>query len=150
MSDEARYQAGRDFKIGGDLVQGNKLLLNLPTNLQLDLAGHKLPGRNALFVGRADTLADLSRTLDADGALLVLCGYGGLGKTQTAIEFAHRFSAQFPGGCFGIRCDAPLPHSVTQPLRGARRSRRRSLPSCKGDCAFFGRPPPSLRCGGSQ
>jgi tetratricopeptide (TPR) repeat protein len=58
-------------------------------------------------VGRADTLAQLTDRLNADGALVILTGYGGLGKTQTAVEFAHRAEAQFPGGVFWLRCAQP-------------------------------------------
>jgi DNA-binding SARP family transcriptional activator len=46
--------------------------------------------RNALFTGREDVLAELAETLDSARAV-ALCGIGGVGKSQVAVEYAHRF-----------------------------------------------------------
>lgn len=48
-----------------------------------------LPARNPLFTGRDAVLAALRDTL-AGGARAALCGLPGIGKTESAIEFAHR------------------------------------------------------------
>ena len=48
-----------------------------------------LPARNPLFTGRRDVLDALATTL-AGGGRAGLCGLAGIGKTETAIEFAHR------------------------------------------------------------
>ncbi|MBM4425409.1 MAG: ATP-binding protein [Chloroflexi bacterium] len=70
-----------------------------------DLRGSRLPlPRNPAFVGHDDTLAQLAARLNTDNALAILVGPHGIGKTQTAIEFAHRFASQFPGGIFWLRC----------------------------------------------
>ena len=48
-----------------------------------------LPARNPLFTGRRELLEVLGAAL-ADGGRAGLCGLAGIGKTETAIEFAHR------------------------------------------------------------
>ncbi len=95
----------RSVAISGDathspIVTGDNATVIINSHPQLELAGSRLPARNAMFVGRADTLAQLAQALDADGALAVVTGCGGQGKTQTAIEFGHRYAAQYPGGVF--------------------------------------------------
>ncbi|MFJ3669814.1 FxSxx-COOH system tetratricopeptide repeat protein [Streptomyces sp. NPDC090106] len=58
-----------------------------------------LPSRNSHFTGRSALLERLRDTLgrgtDAEGAstMYALCGLGGVGKTQIALEYAHRFAA---------------------------------------------------------
>ena len=58
----------------------------------------RVPARNPHFTGRDDVLAELRRRLRAGGATLAvqtLYGLGGVGKTQLAIEYAHRFAADY-------------------------------------------------------
>jgi TIR domain-containing protein/tetratricopeptide repeat protein len=58
----------------------------------------KVSPRNARFTGRDGMLAELRRRLRADENTLVvqaLYGLGGVGKTQLANEFAHRFAADY-------------------------------------------------------
>ncbi|VFM96828.1 MAG: Tetratricopeptide repeat-containing protein [Candidatus Kentron sp. G] len=50
---------------------------------------HNLPRRNPHFTGRVQLLADLGREL-AENGIAELQGLGGMGKTQTALEYAHR------------------------------------------------------------
>ncbi|GAB3277305.1 FxSxx-COOH system tetratricopeptide repeat protein [Kineosporia babensis] len=58
-----------------------------------------LPNRNPHFVGRDPLLLDLrQRLLNATTAVVVpqaLHGLGGVGKTQVAMEYAHRFGADY-------------------------------------------------------
>jgi DNA-binding SARP family transcriptional activator len=57
-----------------------------------------VPARNPHFTGRNDMLAELRRRLHAGEATLVvqaLYGLGGVGKTQLALEYAHRFAADY-------------------------------------------------------
>ncbi|MFD1529097.1 tetratricopeptide repeat protein, partial [Pseudonocardia aurantiaca] len=52
-----------------------------------------LPPRNRAFVGREDLLDELVRALDDDTArarAIALAGLGGVGKTELAVELAHR------------------------------------------------------------
>ena len=57
-----------------------------------------VPMRNPHFTGRAGLLEQLRQRLHAgEGTLVVqaLYGLGGVGKTQLAIEYAHRFAADY-------------------------------------------------------
>ena len=73
-------------------------------------AGSRLPlTPNPLFVGRQAALQTLARTLKggetvAIGPLTVAAatGGGGYGKTQLAVEFAHRYGQYFAGGVFWL------------------------------------------------
>ncbi|WP_405727020.1 FxSxx-COOH system tetratricopeptide repeat protein [Streptomyces sp. NBC_00028] len=53
--------------------------------------------RNPEFVGRDDVLRHVREALLADhrAAIQVLHGLGGVGKTQIAVEYAHRFAGQY-------------------------------------------------------
>jgi tetratricopeptide (TPR) repeat protein len=68
--------------------------------------GSHMPfSRNPLFVGREDDLRTLARTLKAGetaavGQIAAATGLGGIGKTQLASEFVHRYGRFFAGGVF--------------------------------------------------
>jgi hypothetical protein len=58
----------------------------------------KVPPRNPRFTGRDAMLTELRRRLHSgEGTLVVqaLYGLGGVGKTQLALEYAHRFAANY-------------------------------------------------------
>lgn len=59
----------------------------------------EVPGRNANFTGRERDLRELRSQLRARGVAVVspvaLRGLGGVGKTQVALEYSHRFRADY-------------------------------------------------------
>ncbi|MCA9982831.1 MAG: tetratricopeptide repeat protein [Anaerolineales bacterium] len=59
-------------------------------------------GRNLDFAGRNRELRQLARLLQAPGSVVVVQGMGGVGKSQLASEFAHRYGHFFPGGVFWL------------------------------------------------
>jgi len=72
--------------------------------------GSHLPlPHNPLFVGRDEELRALATVLKAGEAVAVgaVTGIGGMGKTQLASEFAHRYGRYFAGGVFWVSFAAP-------------------------------------------
>ncbi len=62
---------------------------------------------NPLFVGREDELKELAKYLKggesvAIGQVAAATGMGGIGKTQLASEFAHRYGQYFAGGVYWL------------------------------------------------
>ena len=66
-------------------------------------------GRNPLFVGRQDDLTTLATTLKGGENIAIgqtetaaTTGLGGIGKTQLASEFVHRYGRFFAGGVYWL------------------------------------------------
>ncbi len=79
----------------------------IPTPAALTVPA-RLPLRpNPLFVGRDTELRMIARQLKAGGTTVMSTGIGGIGKTQLAVEFAHRYGTYFAGGVFWIACANP-------------------------------------------
>jgi tetratricopeptide (TPR) repeat protein len=59
----------------------------------------RVPARNAVFTGRSDVLEQLHERLVGTSVAVVapmaLHGLGGVGKTQVALEYAHRYMADY-------------------------------------------------------
>ncbi len=60
--------------------------------------------RTRYFTGRDDLLARLRRQLE-ERHRAALSGLGGVGKTQTAIEYASRHRASYPDGVFWVNAE---------------------------------------------
>ncbi len=58
-----------------------------------------VPSRNSLFTAREDILRllrdEFARRFDAKSTCVALCGLGGIGKTQIAVEYAYRFRDRY-------------------------------------------------------
>jgi hypothetical protein len=79
-------------------------------------AGSRMPhGRNPLFTGRAADLRFIAAALKGGGAAAAATGLGGLGKTQLAVEFVHRYGRYFAGVDWITMADAAdVPAQVAQ------------------------------------
>lgn len=68
---------------------------------------------NPLFVGREEDLKFLAAEMRAGGSpsrpmkTVCLSGLGGVGKTQLASEFAHRYGSYFRGGIYWLNLSNP-------------------------------------------
>ncbi|MFD7451111.1 BTAD domain-containing putative transcriptional regulator [Kitasatospora sp. NPDC059827] len=73
------------------------------------------PRRPRGFSGREDELAALDRAARAPGAITVVTGGAGVGKTALAVHWAHQRQADFPDGrLFVDLCGhSPLPERAT-------------------------------------
>ncbi|GJQ59459.1 MAG: TIR domain-containing protein [Candidatus Scalindua sp. AMX11] len=84
---------------------------NLPSICNLPKL-HRMPYRSlgSGFVGRKKDLWEIHdilsnrKTAVVEGVGIVM-GTGGLGKTQLAIEYVHRFGKFYPGGVFWVEAD---------------------------------------------
>ena len=76
-------------------------LAGVPPIATLPEASRMPYAHNPNFVGRDDDLKRFAQFLKA-GATAVATGLGGIGKTQTAVEFVHRYGTYFPGGVFWL------------------------------------------------
>jgi len=66
--------------------------------------------RNPFFTGREDVLAALHRALHTENTVALshpqgISGLGGIGKTQTALEYAYRYRKEY-GAVFWVRGDS--------------------------------------------
>ncbi len=102
------------------LARARALLDSLPLDRVPDAgervlaAGSRVPHLpNPAFVGRVEALLALAKALKgAGGGAAVyqpsgISGLGGVGKTQLAVEFAHRYGPFFDGGVFWMDCRLP-------------------------------------------
>jgi len=58
---------------------------------------------NADFVGRENVMKRIRQLLlSPEGRPVALVGLGGIGKTQLAVQYVHRFKEDYPGGVFWL------------------------------------------------
>jgi C1A family cysteine protease len=96
------------------LAAAQQQLAQIPLGTIPDIAplpsGSRVPFRhNPFFVGRASDLRVLASTLKDEGSekdylttIAAITGIGGVGKTQLATEFVHRYGQYFAGGVFWL------------------------------------------------
>lgn len=96
------------------LAEGEQRLAALPTARIAPLgalpAASRMPfSRNTFFVGRVRNLKQIAEVFqraeaveDVPSLTLIVTGLGGLGKTQLATEFVHRYGRFFSGGVFWL------------------------------------------------
>src|SRR5258708_4726039 len=87
----------------------------------------RLPARHRMlyravgekFIGRVDSFWNLYDCLFRDNTTVlageaIVVGTGGLGKTQLAIEYAHRFGSVYTGGVYWVDADQGLSTLISQ------------------------------------
>ncbi|MFC4147554.1 tetratricopeptide repeat protein [Micromonospora mangrovi] len=87
----------------GYVVQGRDVTVVLPPTVEPALQG--LPGADSAFTGRDDDVDELLRSLAPGGnGSAAVAGLAGVGKTELAVQTAHRAVAAgwFPGGVLFI------------------------------------------------
>lgn len=94
-----------------ELAEARRLLAELPLDRVPDPGGMPTGSKpppmrsNRLLVGRDEDLKALAAKItdDANGpATVAVSGIGGVGKTQLAGEFAHRYGRYFAGGVYWL------------------------------------------------
>jgi tetratricopeptide (TPR) repeat protein len=113
-----------------DLAAAQALLAQMPVGddapipLPSDLAPCSFLNQltpNPLFTGRDAELRAIVAALRArPGTVAITTGIGGVGKTQLAIEFAHRYGPYFVGGVFWVSCADPAGVASSVAACGAR------------------------------
>src|SRR5690606_6437085 len=58
----------------------------------------ELPPPTARFTNRTAELGRLEELVEGGARLVVVCGFGGAGKTSAVVEFAHRAAPHYPDG----------------------------------------------------
>jgi tetratricopeptide (TPR) repeat protein len=112
------YQQARATAVSERLLnQADARLVTMPLDVvpapaALPPGSHMPLARNALFVGREADLKALAGALKAGGTAAVgqaatVTGLGGIGKTQLASEFVHRYGQYFVGGVFWLSFAEP-------------------------------------------
>ena len=113
--------------LGGTPIEVNRH----PNREQLPLIC-RLPDRNRMpyrslgngFVGRVNDLWEINdilqerKTAVVEGVGIVM-GMAGVGKTQLAIEYVHRFGVNYPGGVFWVNADQGISTLIKQVSQGA-------------------------------
>ncbi len=99
------------------------------------LGNHRMPYRSLGkgFVGRVKNLWDVDKILrEKQTAVIegvgVVVGMGGIGKTQLAVEYVHRFGMNYTGGVFWVDSDRGVSTLIAQVLESAEIEMDQTLP----------------------
>jgi hypothetical protein len=122
----------------------------------------KLPKRNGMpyrsvsyFTGRITELWEIHFLLKrkqtaviegkpGQGTVCLVTGMGGLGKTQLAVEYVHRFGLCYPGGVFWVNAEQGIPEMILRLYQDAkievdtRLEEKRQLPELWNKISQFG------------
>jgi hypothetical protein len=101
-----------------ELDEAQALLAQMPLDHMPPVSPTLPPGSrlpllpNPHFTGREEELKELARLLGggetvAIGQSTAVTGAGGIGKSQLAVEFAHRYGPYFAGGVFWLNMSEP-------------------------------------------
>lgn len=120
ISNIVKYEHVRPQPVDPVLLEEGRLLLE---DLPLDRVPEVTPpppgskglpiDPNPLFVGREEYLKALAAAVRAEGSgagrvkTICVSGIGGVGKTQLASEFAHRYGKFFRGGVYWLNLSNP-------------------------------------------
>jgi tetratricopeptide (TPR) repeat protein len=113
-----RYQAATPYPIDAAVLAVAYDVLDMipleriPGPAVLPAASRMPLIHNPLFTGRDRELRTLARLFKGNsptdvGQVAVISGMGGVGKTQLAAEFVHRYGQYFAGGVFWLSCSDP-------------------------------------------
>ncbi|MBN3895787.1 MAG: tetratricopeptide repeat protein [Nostoc sp. NOS(2021)] len=86
---------------GGTVYQGDIRINNYPTQHLQSTSPNNIPYRGvANFVGRDEKLVEVHKKLlqNDSAAILAVAGMGGMGKTELATQYGHRYKVNYPGG----------------------------------------------------
>src|SRR5882762_7194111 len=91
-------EADAPFVPPPDAAKGYRIVREGDVWLPARSIKHSLPAELDSFVGRRESLAELSRRLDAGARLVSVLGIGGTGKTRLVTRFGWNWLGDFPGG----------------------------------------------------
>jgi tetratricopeptide (TPR) repeat protein len=97
---------GAETPIDTELDTARAQLDQLPLDVRtppgpLPTGSRMTPAPNPLFAGRGSDLRRIAAAFRG-ARVVVLAGADGIGKTQLAVEFAHRYGSYFAGGVFWL------------------------------------------------
>ena len=122
LADNSAFLTGQSEQVAADRLL--KLVGHRSAEIDLDRIGLRYPGRsnqlfnapirNVHFTGREEELLELRESLQSSVTTVVLSGaapvalqgMGGIGKTQVAMEYAHRFRSAYDA-VWWINADPP-------------------------------------------
>jgi len=108
--------AGKNVAVIGDNPGGvhfHNAPDSIPPIVPMQVPPRNLPPRDEKFVGRKAELKQIHKLLSADAEVGVTQqagthGYGGVGKSSVAVEYAWEHLEHYRGGAFFIRCETDL------------------------------------------